>query len=336
MSGGNVSQSTKLSRITQNIYEWGKTDIVGINVQIVRSLLALGTILTLSVNPAGLLLHVPSGIHTETFCESVHRLGAFCIGADSPDLTRVSLILLSIPALIGFLPQFAGPLHFYAAFSLSSNTAGIEGGDQLTVNLSALLILISVVKWQKWGWVNSRNREATRFIISNVGLIAARLQVAYVYFEAAMVKLGNEIWADGTALWYWVQNTGFGASEYVSGIFQEILRHPILSLAFSWGTIFLELLLFLGILFAREKWIRKIVLVSGILLHLSFAILMGLITFCIVMVAALLLATWRTEDRTTLLTVARRPQNDLPISKVRRRLNRNNEDVSRSNYDISS
>jgi len=230
---------------TDAVVAWGSTDRLGRWLQVVRSLLALGTFLTLVANPAAVLLHFPTGTVPDESCGGVLGLGAFCVSPFDADTTRVLLAGLCVPALIGLLPAATGPLH----------------------------------------WVG-------------VILFAARLQVAYVYFEAAIVKLSNPLWSDGTAMWLWVQNGGFGATPAVSSALQALLAHPATAVATTWGTIALELFLCLTIVFApaSRRRLRLTALVCGILFHLTIAVVMGLVTFGIVMTAALLVSLHRAGD----------------------------------------
>ncbi|MDF2993353.1 MAG: hypothetical protein K0S37_3867 [Microbacterium sp.] len=292
--------STRFTAATDAIVAWGSTDRLGRWVQVVRSLLALGTFLTLVVNPAAILLHFPTGVVPDEYCGGVLGLGAFCVSPFDTDTTRLLLAAMCVPLLIGFLPAVTGPLHWYAAFTVASNTLGVEGGDQLTVNLSALLCLASFVDGRLWGWRPQRSGADRPLSNIWVGVIlfAARLQVAYVYFEAAIVKLSNPLWSDGTAMWLWVQNGGFGATPAVSAALQSLLAHPAVAVAATWGTIALELFLCLTIVFASapRRRLRLFALACGILFHLAIAVVMGLVTFGVVMAAALLVALHRADD----------------------------------------
>lgn len=269
-----------------------------------RSLLALGTFLTLVSNPTSILLHFPTGMVPEEYCGGVLGLGAFCLWPTEPEFTRLLLAAFCIPVLVGFLPSVTGLLHWYAAFTLSSNTLGVEGGDQLTVNLSGLLCLASLADWRLWGWRSTpavRERPLAK-IWANTALLAARLQVAYVYFEAAIVKLANPLWSDGTAMWLWVQNAGFGASTPMSSVLQELLKSPWMAVTAAWGTIALEFFLCFVIAFAlaSQRPLRLIAFVVGVVFHLLIAVTMGLVSFGVVMTAALLVSLWRAPDGATL------------------------------------
>lgn len=274
-------------------------DPFGIQLQLGRSALALGTFITLLANPAHVLFHSGEyGGALSVNCEGLSAIGAFCRLDVNADVIRLALAVMCLPAMVGLLPAFCGWLHAYAAFSLSNNAIGIEGGDQLTVTLAILLALASATDRRWSGFAEARRGvERASLIPSNVLLAAIVVQVAYVYVEAALVKLGHPIWAEGSALWYWVQNSGFGVAPATERVLLDLLANPLVSASVSWGTIVLELLLAAGLLLAgRSPRVRFIVLLVGIGFHVLIAAVMGLVTFAIAMTGALLLSSWRARD----------------------------------------
>lgn len=281
------------------IWEWGARSIDGWRLQLAHSLLAAGTLLTLVANPVSTLLHFPGGGLPPEYCAGVLGLGAFCLFPDSGELVRVVLAIFCVPLLAGIVPPVSGLFRLYSAFTLASNTNGVEGGDQLAVNLGAMLTLISVLQCRWWGW--SRRAPSASESLAGVAVtvspLAARLQIAFVYFEAAVVKLGNPLWSDGTALWYWPLNSGLGAAPPVTAVLQEILQYPSASAVATWGTMALELFLCGAILFAgvRNPRTRRAAFLISIAFHLVIALLMGLVTFGIVMSAALTVALTRSS-----------------------------------------
>ncbi|MEN2737172.1 HTTM domain-containing protein [Microbacterium sp. X-17] len=263
-------------------------------------LLALGTFFTLVCNPADVLFHSgdPSASHTVN-CEDISGVGGFCVvSSDSLDIARLTLALLCLPAILGLLPSINGWLHSYSAFSLSSNAVGVEGGDQLTVNLAILLSVASTFDKRLVAFAEMRRpgRHVT-YVFSNVVLWACTIQVAYVYVEAALVKLGHPIWAEGTALWYWVQNSGFGVSRDGEHLLLDLLAAPAVSAATTWGTMILELVIAACLLLGwRNRRVRRTALILGVCFHCAIALVMGLVTFFLAMTGALVLSCWRPRD----------------------------------------
>lgn len=273
------------------------TDPLGLQIQCVRSILALGTLLTLVFNDSRTLVGSVSGNWNDSICNGAPGAGAFCLFPEHVDTVRWLLAIPCVLLILGVVPWVSGAVHLYAAFSIASNTLSVEGGDQITVNLSALLLVSSLCRPQAWGWKEARVQgHRMRFIPANVALIACGIQLAFVYFEATVVKLNSDPWTEGTAMWYWVQNGGSGLYSGVEPIARSILAIPVFSAAASWGTLVVEITLFLGCLFARKRTLRWILMLLGIGFHLSIALLLGLSTFFLAMTGALLLAFWKPRD----------------------------------------
>ena len=215
-------------------------DPFGFGLYLGRALLALGTALTLFLNPSDILFHTASpDSQPAVQCSGLGAIGLFCIApAGTLDALRIALGVACMPSLIGLLPAVSSWLHVAAAFSLSTNAIGIEGGDQLTVNLAILLAFASVCDRRLWAWREHRlPRTHLRFVSPNVLLLGARVQVSYVYFEAARVKLEHPIWREGSALWYWVQNSGFGVSRDTTSVLMDLFAVPLFTATATWGTI---------------------------------------------------------------------------------------------------
>jgi antimicrobial peptide system SdpB family protein len=114
-----------------------------------------------------------------------------------------------------------------------------------------------------------------------------RLQVAGIYYHAAVGKVRVTEWADGTAVYYWLTHPLFGINAIFEPFIRPVLLNPLAVSMLTWGVIVLELFLTTGIVATRAA--RKILLCLGILLHLSIMIFQGLGSFSITMFGALVL-----------------------------------------------
>lgn len=285
------------------------SDPLGIQIQVVRSFLALGTILTLVFNDSRTFVGSVAGSWQGSICNGLPSVGAFCQFPEHVDLLRWLLVFPCVLLFFGVLPAFSGLLHLYAAYTVSSNTLSVEGGDQITVNMSALILIASLTRLQLFGWREKRaSGKSVRFIPANVAIWAAALQLAFVYFEAAVVKLAEDPWKEGTAMWYWVQNGGSGLYEGVEPIARELLAFPLLSLLVTWGTLVLELALCLGAVFTKSRNGRFLLLFLGVVFHLGIATVLGLSSFFLAMTGALILVFWKPRDAVpwTLFRIARK------------------------------
>lgn len=256
-------------------------------LQIAHSTLAASTILTLLFTRQEFLLH-HAGDAQGPICLGATRFGGFCVL--ETDHASLILLLLAVPVVFGIAPFYTGWLHVYAAFSLANNTFGVEGGDQLAVNLGILFTLAQQpTVLQGFRRVKAENHSRISAIRTNVMLAAAVFQMGFVYFEGGVAKLYEKDWAEGTALWYWVQNPGFTSNAQLQNNLMNILQFGPVVAAVTWGSILLEVSLAIVFWTSQSRRIRQSYFALGLLFHLLIAIVIGLFTFGLVMVSGLLL-----------------------------------------------
>ncbi len=177
------------------------------------------------------------------------------------------------------------------ALSLQSSGIVLDGGDQVTTVLTFLLLPVTLTDNRKWHWQRFDEKDAHSFsqklkslvAISTLGAI--RLQVSIIYFHAATSKLALEEWIDGTILYYWLNDPLIGLPVWLR--FNLPIYSSKFVVIFTWGTLLLETLLFMGLLMNKKYW--KPLLIAGIIFHAGIALMMGLISFGCAMTAALIL-----------------------------------------------
>lgn len=98
-----------------------------------------------------------------------------------------------------------------------------------------------------------------------------------------------EEWKNETAVYYWFGDSVFGLNEVMLKLITPLLKSPIFITFFTWGVIALELMLALSIFGVKNKKLSFTFVIIGVLLHLSFAICFGLISFFLAMSGALIL-----------------------------------------------
>ncbi|MEY3457624.1 MAG: hypothetical protein RL215_781 [Planctomycetota bacterium] len=108
-----------------------------------------------------------------------------------------------------------------------------------------------------------------------------QIQLSIVYLRTVYWKLKGSLWRDGTAAWYplWV-------SAYVRFRPPRVLLRPQLIRLATWGTLLEETLLGAGL------WIHELrlpLIVSGVVLHLVFDLILNLQLFSWIMIISLLL-----------------------------------------------
>lgn len=263
---------------------------------IARSFIALSLFLTLAFSDIQRMIS-PVGVLSDVYSVSnISRISLFYLLRDHLLIAKgISLIVLA-SVIIGWRPRFTGVLHWWIAFSFTTSSFILEGGDQLGEIIALLLIPITLLDHRKSHWKNNVPLKYKRslFVDSTVLLIFSifiliSLQVSYLYFNASTGKFSSEEWTNGTAVYYWIDNSIFGPSDnFWKPIFFTILKSPIGVVTFTWGAMIIELILFLGVIITDVKT-RRALLFMGVLLHLMFGIAFGLWTFYITMIGALII-----------------------------------------------
>lgn len=268
-----------LDKKIRNFNPW--TNVYGL----ARSIIASATLLTLIFNSTDILMVNTDG------CQHLPIPTAFCLTKSiiSPEAIRYIFIIIMILTVAGWRPRITGILHFFVVYNIHSNALIIDGGEHIASLISFWLIPITLCDPRKWHW-NLLDNHLTINIyqkfISWLFFKFIKIQVAIIYINAAIVRLKNPEWVDGTALYYFLNDTLLGHPPHLSWVLVPVVESKLVVLI-TWGTTITELVLFAG-LFAASKT-KKYILALGLLLHLGIALTIGIVTFSIVMVGTLLL-----------------------------------------------
>jgi antimicrobial peptide system SdpB family protein len=259
-----------------------------------RTLLALGTALTLALNPAATLFRPAAGVRDAPVCDGLSRAAFFClIPAEWLDLGRWIAVVVLLIVASGWRPRLTGPLQWYLSVSLPATAVTIDGGDHVTAVLTLLLLPVALTDSRRSHWQPAPATGAApplRTLVARLlalsALLAVRFQVAGIYYHAAVAKLRVEEWNDGTALYYWLLDPAFGAPAWLVPVLRPLLLDPLGVLALTWGSLALEVLLFMALV--MPKWAWRYPLALGLLFHLGIAVIQGLGSFWLAMSAALI------------------------------------------------
>jgi antimicrobial peptide system SdpB family protein len=265
-----------------------------------RTLLALGTLGTLTFSNTFDLFRPAVGIASFPNCFAMGRGGLFCVaGREHLEIAHWIAIAVLLVAASGWRPRFFGVLHWYVAWSLFTSGLMVDGGDQITAVLTLLLIPVTLTDARRWHWEAPREPAgapgtgllptgaAAAQLIALSTLFMIRLQMAGVYFHAAVAKMGVPEWRDGTAVYYWFTDPWFGLSEPVKSWVLPLLANGVVVAAATWGAMALELFLFTGLVAERRH--RRVLLCLGIAFHAMIALVHGLPSFSLAMWAGLVL-----------------------------------------------
>ena len=272
-------------------YPW--TNVYGV----ARSLLALASALTLVFSPMSTLFFPVYGADPASRCQGVARVTAFCLApSPSHEIVRALMVVALLVIASGWRPRWTAPLHAFIAFSLANNLSILDGGDQVALDLSLLLLPIALTDRRRWHWdppapvdlpARGSFLEDARRLAATFAWTLVRVQVAAIYFHAAIGKFGVEDWVDGTAVYYFSTNSLYGASSAVLLVMRPIVESAIGVTVLTWGTLVLEYLLSAALFMPKRYW--RPLLVLGLSLHAGIIVVHGLLSFAITMFGALVL-----------------------------------------------
>ncbi|WP_344848125.1 sporulation-delaying protein SdpB family protein [Pedobacter jeongneungensis] len=260
---------------------------------VARSLLALGTLLTLLLNNSSILFPEKlSGMQLMQYSGlNLLRINYFFILRDYQVFARILAMLILLFVISGYRPRFSGILHFWISSSFATYCICIEGGDQITAILTLLLLPICFTDHRQWHWdvaqkTEGKSNDYLRIVALSTFLFI-RVQVCLVYLHAATAKFNVREWIDGTATWYWFKDPTFGLNYWVSRVAEPLVQIPFFVAMITWGSLAIELMLFLSLFLEKEK--RKYFLWTGIGFHFMILVFHGLFAFFFAMAGALIL-----------------------------------------------
>lgn len=273
------------------IYLFERKNIFTPKIAFVRTLLAIGTLLTLISNDIHELTNLSLISHDDIVSlkslifkhYSIFEMLGLYWG-------KIVSVLILFIACTGYIPQISSFLQAWVNFSICNSFLIVEGGDQIAANICILLIPICLFdnrlnQWNKEVNDLSQKRKLIN-IFFNVYYFLIYIQVAVIYLHSSIGKFYKEEWRDGTCLYYWFTNNLFGAPIWLQKIY-NIITLSTFAPIFSWSIMIFELCLF-GCLFSTKR-VRKFFLISGLIFHFGIIITHGLISFFFSMAAALIL-----------------------------------------------
>lgn len=258
-----------------------------------RSLLALGTFLTLITTSTEILFRPAAGINEYPIRQGLGGvISIFSLLDKNLEVARWLCIGVLAIVISGWRPRITGVLHWWVSYSFMSSAILVDGGDQVTSILCLMLIPVTLTDKRKWHWNGFEVKATTpsniyKLIIANSTIKIIRLQVAIIYLHSAVAKCVVPEWENGTALYYWFTDPMFGASDWLQPIITRIVTNSFSVTMLTWSIIVLEFALFAGLL--AQKRYRSILLIFGISFHVGIALIHGLVSFAIAMFAALII-----------------------------------------------
>jgi antimicrobial peptide system SdpB family protein len=250
-----------------------------------RTVLALATASELLfTRPAALFTTV--GAATGPSCTTSPAVSLFCVG--NPHEFVAARWWLAIAGLLlvasGYRPRFSTIVHLWIVFSVTTSATLPDGGDSIALIVVVLITPMCLADPRRWQWTPpgarmSRNGRTVAYL----SFWALRVQVAYLYADSAIAKMGVEDWQNGSAAYYFVRDRMFGSAGPLAPVWMWLSDQALTTLAITWGTIALELAIALFTLLGR-RW-RLAAFWICLALHTLIFVSMGLFSFSLVMVA---------------------------------------------------
>lgn len=285
-----------LQKIENKLLEYIINEKVWTNVYgVARSIIALSFLLTLLINDTKVFFRPTSDLSEFPVCSNV-SFGLFCIIPTTGnyiilEVIRFVSIIILLLVVIGWRPKFTGILHWYIMYSWNTAAITLDGGEQVSSVITFLLIPITLTDHRKWHWTKLKEDEHKQcnIYIKALCIISywfIRVQIAILYLHSTVAKVFEEEWINGTAVYYFLEDPIFGLNPYLHKIFDYFLTSPLIILP-TWGTLIIQISLF-GALFVNKKYWKYFLLVA-IFMHEIFAVILGLISFSLVMLGVLIL-----------------------------------------------
>ncbi|MFF2908246.1 sporulation-delaying protein SdpB family protein [Paenibacillus sp. NPDC057934] len=262
-----------------------------------RTIIALSTLITLLVTDIYTFFRPLAGISEYPNC-SVYSISIFCV-LPKEYLPIIKWVVIALLGLIasGWRPRFTGIIHWWIATSLQNTGTTLDGGEQVAATITFLLLPVTFFDNRKWHWqqkqyTNSTLEEHSK-IVSNIFLYGIKVQMAIIYFNAAIARLVNPEWIDGTAVYYYFNNAMLGLNDTLLRLLNPILTSPLVFFV-TWMTTIVEIVLGAALLAPIKHY--KIYFYIGAILHVGIALLLGLYSFSSIMIAGLILSFRATEN----------------------------------------
>lgn len=222
-------------------------------------------------------------------CQSWSQAGLYCVaGKDHLGVADVIVVVGLILVLSGFYPRWTGLLHLYITYTISTAVTLPDGGESVALIFVGLLAVVSLSDTRRNAYLTELNVDRVPKPlqgISQAAIIFGRVQLCYLYADAAIAKLGVADWANGTALYYIANNTLFGDWFHILET-SEVFDHGWLLALATWMPIALELLISINIIGTANM--RRTAFTLLVILHGAIILSMGLVSFGLIMIGCCL------------------------------------------------
>lgn len=264
------------------------TNVLGLS----RSIIALGTLLSLLTNSSNILMQkTDTGEYLNPLINPIADINKFnfflLFGVDKFDIMRYLAIFLLSLVMSGYFIKITSIFHWWISISFFLSSSVIDGGDQIALILSFLLIPICLTDERKNHWNNIEPYSKPKNIIAIVAVNLIRIQIAVIYFHAAVGKFDIPEWRNGTAVYYWLNHSFFGMPGYLADPMNYMMSNKWVVSILTYSVLIGEIALFLCL--TTSKKVRKIIFPFAILFHFLIIIYHGIFSFFFSIVGGLII-----------------------------------------------
>lgn len=258
---------------------------------LVRSILAFSTLCVILLNPIDILFHTGLGVTTIPNCtdSTLSSFNFFCLFSFNLYIAKIVSIIILLFVIIGYYPKITGILHWWVALSVNTGLIIVDGGAQVASALTFLIIPLTLTDSRINHW-NTSVKAETEYnkIIAYLAIQALKIQISFIYFDAAISKVFAPSWTEGTAIYYFINDPVSGVSGIRQYILNSFFNVPLFLVFSTYLIIFLELVLALSI-FNTNQNTKKVLFTIGVVFHIFIFLIFGIFTFVVAMFSALII-----------------------------------------------
>ncbi|MEU8762724.1 sporulation-delaying protein SdpB family protein [Streptomyces sp. NPDC048659] len=264
-----------------------------------RSTIALAQASVLLFTPASHLFVPVGGTDAATDCSTpVQAVALYCL-AGTADRQLLNLVLLAVLLVVasGILPRYSTLPHFWASLSLGQSVSLPDGGDAVSQVVTFFLMLACANDRRTWHWQRPDGEVRSESLwqgLAWAGWWGVRLQVAYIYLNSALAKLPIGPWSEGSATYYVARMENFGAAGLFADMFRWATGITAIALLSTWGTILAESAI--ALLLLRRASRQAVAALISMALHVLIILQIGIVSFGLTMIGAVLCAASRGVD----------------------------------------
>jgi len=251
------------------------TNVIGL----VRSMLALGLLLTLLFTNINYLCiqNIEGTLLNPAVAESNWNF-FMLLGIENLVYMKFAAILLLLFVISGYFPQMTCFVHWWIASSFIFFSSIIDGGDQIHNNITLILIPLCLTDPRINHWhTSSVKRESVFNLLGVFSIWVIKFQVAIIYLQASVAKYSEVEWANGTALYYWLNHSVFGSQSLVLDFIMPILANGLMVSVITYSVMALELIFFAALFMSYKR--RVMLLPAALAFHFCIIIFHGIFSF---------------------------------------------------------